>query len=70
MEGVEADGQARSAGSPLGSLPNRSVGDLAQRAMAASEAGTDPVGELAPDGAVGVVDADQAHDLLGRCRVG
>ena len=56
MVGVERHRQVCLARLPLGSLTDRSVGDLAQRAMPSTETGTDPVGEFAAQGAVGVVD--------------
>ena len=69
MVGVERHRQVRLARLPLGSFTDRSVGDLAQRAMSSTETGADPIGEFAAQGAVGVVYAHQAHDLPGRCRV-
>ena len=59
MEGVERHRQPGLADLPLRALTNRSVGDLAQRAMPSPETSTDPVRQLAAQGAVGVVDPDE-----------
>ena len=64
VECVERHRQPGLAGLPLGSLSDGSVGDVAQRAVPPAETGTDPIRELAANGAVGVVHADEAHDPL------
>jgi len=70
MEGVERHRETLPARFPFRSWSDRSVGDLAQRTMSSTETRTDPIGELAAHGAVGVVHADEAHDLPGRCYIG
>ena len=59
---VERDGEAGPARSPLRALAYETVGDVAERAMRASEARADEVRELATDGSVGVVHADEPAD--------
>jgi hypothetical protein len=60
--GVEWNGKVRSLQSPVGALAYESMRDVAERAMRASQAGTDEVRELATDRSVGVVHADQPAD--------
>ena len=67
VEGVEGHWQPGPTGLPLGALPHQAMRDLTERAVPPAEAGTDPVRELAAQGAVRVVDADEAHDCLGWC---
>jgi 1-acyl-sn-glycerol-3-phosphate acyltransferase len=70
MEGVERHRHPGLACLPLGSLPDGSVGDLAQRTVPSAEPGPDPIGEFATHGAVGVIDANEAHDSVSRCLIG
>ena len=67
MVGVEPNREPGEGGLPLGSLTDRSMSDVAQRTVPAAEVGTDPANDLAAQGAVGVVKADEARDPLGRC---
>ena len=67
--GVEWDREPRPTFLPVAAFANAAVGDVAQSAVGPSEAGTDPVGDFASQGALGVVDADEAADSGGGCVV-
>ena len=68
--GVEGRRQLSLADLPLGALPDGAMRNVAQRAMSPTKPSTDPVGEFTAQGAIGVVDPDEPHDPLDRCRVG
>jgi hypothetical protein len=60
--GIERDGKTLAAGLPFGSFPRQAVCDVAERAVRSTQAGSDPVGEFATQGPVGVVYADETED--------
>lgn len=62
MVRVEGDGETVSASFPFGAFLDAAVGDVAESAVGSAKAFADPVGELAADGAICVVDADESGD--------
>ena len=60
--GGEAHGQLGAADSPVGTLPDASVGHVAECAVSASDPGPQEVRELAQRRAVGVVHAREPFD--------
>ncbi len=63
VEGGEGHREALTAIAPVGPLSEQTVGDVAERAVGPPQPGADEVGELAAEGALGVVHAHEAGDL-------
>ena len=63
MHRVDGDSQLVTALTPVLPLANAAVGDVAQGAVASSHASTEPIGQLASKGAIGVVHTHESQDL-------
>ena len=66
VERVERYRQTGSTRRPLGSLADRTVGDVTQRAVSPPEPRPDPVRQFTAKRGVGVVNANETHDPLRR----
>ncbi len=69
VHGSELDRQSVTEFDPLGLGADQPVGDLAEGAVPLAESGPHPVGELARQRAVGVVDTGQLDDPGGRLAI-
>ena len=74
MPGGERHAEVHRTVAPLALGGEQAVREFAERAVGATQSGTDPVRHLSDDGAVGVVHADElvnrgAHGHDGRSRV-
>ena len=64
MHRDEINGHCLSALLPISSLAYLAVGDVTERAMTTTESSANEIGKLTSECSIGVVDANELHNLL------